>query len=381
MASKQKGSEGKTSQESKRPPKQGLQESQGQLETAEAVEAYQRAVASPPPPLNPEDVLALQRNVGNQAVQRLLHDRQQGPNLESGQPVPDVQRVDGDSPTWRIARPGETYHGYKTGWLDREVAERLERTVPGPTIFNFRMIVSSPEISRMLLQFGSGLEIVLHVVEQIQVVNPETGNPIETDHRGEALRASPLSRAPSNEVHIAVRESIAGDPGEFRQTITHELFHTAFAGPGTGPATRGIGRRSGLPFHPRDLVGQLVNTESGLSSQLGWPAEWDHPYRFGWFYHPVLEINLHLDNEPSFHPNVRQAAGTTTNPAHRRLFQELIRIKSGRLYEPAPPGAFLENPEEDLADSFEMYMNDREGLRSRFPMRSRLLQTYFYTGR
>ena len=88
-----------------------------------------------------------------------------------------------------------------------------------------------------------------------------------------------------------------------------------------------------------------------------------------------------MDNEPSFHPRVRQAVATTTDPAHRRLFQELIRIKSSHLYESAPPGAFQENPEEDLADSFEMYMNRPEQLRSRFPMRYQLLQAYFNTGR
>ena len=90
---------------------------------------------------------------------------------------------------------------------------------------------------------------------------------------------------------------------------------------------------------------------------------------------------MHMDNEPSFHPRVRQAVATTTDPAHRRLFQELIRIKSSDRYESAPPGAFQENPEEDLADSFEMYMNRPEQLRSRFPMRYQLLQAYFHTGR
>lgn len=379
MASNQKRSEDKASKKPKRLPEQGIKESQGQMEPAELVEAYERVVASPPPPLNPEDVLALQRSVGNLAVQRLLQERQQGPALESNRPIPDVQRVDGDSPTWRTARQEETYHRYKTGWLDRQEAQRLERPVSQTVIFNFRMIISSSEVSRMLLRFGSGMEIVLHVVQQIQVVNPATGNPMETEHRGEALRPGALSRAPSNEVHIAIRESVAAEPSGLRQTLTHELFHTAVAGPGT--SARGRGARGALSFHPRELRGQLVDTQSGLASRLGWPAGWDHPYRFGWFHHPVLDVDVHLDDEPSFHRHVRLPAGTTADSGHRRLFQELIRIKSAHLYERAPPGAFRENPEEDLADSFEMYMNRREQLQSRFPMRYQLLDAYFHTGR
>ncbi|MGW8319311.1 MAG: hypothetical protein ACWGPS_08705 [Candidatus Promineifilaceae bacterium] len=381
MASRQKGSKGKANQEPKRLPEHDIKKSEGQLEPAEAADAYKRAVASPPPPLNPQDLMALQRSVGNLAVQRLLDERQQRPALEGSHFVPGVQRVGEDRPTWRTARRGETYHRYKSGWYDRDLATSLEREVTPSVVSNFRTIISSSEVSRMLLRFGSGLEIVLHVVQQIHVVNPLTGNLDRTEHRGEALRAGQLSRAPSNEVHIAVRESIAAQPGALRRTLTHELFHTAVAAPGAGPSAGGRRPRGALAFHPRDLMGQVVNTRRGLARRLAWPAAWDHPYRFGWFHHPVLNVDLHIDDEPTFHRHVRQAVGTAANAAHRRLFTELIRIKSGRLYESAPPGACFENPEEDMADSFQLYMNNREHLRSTFPMRYRLLHAYFYTGR
>ncbi len=89
---------GKDKQATKQPKPQlvaeGLDPQQAQ---AEAVGAAQKVMAMPRPPLDPDEILALQRTVGNQVVQRILDGEEVGPG-RSIFPItsPDVvQRTNG----------------------------------------------------------------------------------------------------------------------------------------------------------------------------------------------------------------------------------------------------------------------------------------------
>ena len=86
---------GKESQVKKqRPPQpvaEGLEAQQTGLDAAAAVH---KAMAMPRPPLEPGEILALQRTAGNQAVQRLLADEWIGAD---SQEMPGLQAITADA--------------------------------------------------------------------------------------------------------------------------------------------------------------------------------------------------------------------------------------------------------------------------------------------
>jgi hypothetical protein len=96
MAGKEQS--GKDKQVTKQPKPQPTAEGlDPQLAQAEAVSAAQKIMAMPRPPLDPDEILALQRTVGNQVVQRILDGEEVGPG-QSISPMagPDaIQRTNG----------------------------------------------------------------------------------------------------------------------------------------------------------------------------------------------------------------------------------------------------------------------------------------------
>jgi len=316
--------------------------------------------------------------------------------------LPHIQRSDpeeGQSATWRMARPGETYHGLKAGWpplrteairaehgatlgdTSSPTAEDLEQpasSVPAESFSMMRTLIGSPEISRMLLAFGSGMEIVVHVVSQIHDVAQPGETAVRTQHRGETLRPGEASRAPASEIHVALTQPVVESRGQLRTTFSHELLHATVAIPSAGWEPRGRGSRRGLPAHPRELVDMLVHPQRGLAGQLGWPSDWDPAYRFGWYEDPTNGVPRHLDNEVTFHSGVSALLEeSSTSPRIRQRCERLQSVRQGHQYE----SGFRtdENPEEDLAESFERYMTAREELRDSHPYRFALLDRYFHS--
>jgi hypothetical protein len=276
-------------------------------------------------------------------------------------------------PSVRMARSGEYYHSLRPGWPDPQAARSVERpasSVSTETYRGLRLVLVHEAVDRLLRAFGSGMEIVIHVVSAIQTIG-EVGQVLSRPNtRGQTLAATHGSTAPANEIHIAITESVARSPADLRVTFSHELFHGAVASPSQRQAPRGRSRRRGFPVHPRELMDILVHPEREYGGR---------PYEFGWFEHPASGIApMHLNDEYRWGRYVRIPGQAAPDSAIGRLYRELLAVKTQERHE---RGYRVEQGrEEDLAECFERYATDRESLRRERPRRYRLLEWYFYPG-
>ena len=120
----------------------------------------------------------------------------------------------------------------------------------------------------------------------------------------------------------------------------------------------------------------LVHPQRGLAGSLGWPEDWDPAYRFGWYEDPVRRTPRHFDNGVTWELGIRPLLRDPgTSPRVRRQCEHLQSVKQAHQYE----SGFRtdENPEEDVAETFERYMTARPALRNSHPYRFALLDRYF----
>ena len=268
--------------------------------------------------------------------------------------------------------------------------------MPDNLYFLIREVMVGPEIVQMR-QLG-GIEIVFHYVNEI--CNIQGSRVVTTRALGQTLRNREEPQIPRDQVHIAITAAV-GSPEGFRRKVLHELFHGFISAPMPRarqlPRGRVMSPRRGLPLHPKDLEDALCYPQDGLARMLHWPSTWNHPYRFGWFEHPVSHNWRNLDNpilqnsrgwrqdsetyswihETDYNNEFLEGcANTHSMDSVRNTCRELLRIKRERLYEPG--FRVMESPEEDLAESFESYLGFHR-LFQYHPMRNELLSLYLHT--
>jgi hypothetical protein len=289
---------------------------------------------------------------------------------------------------WRLARSGEYFHTLKSGWDDTNHAQQLERTFPDNRYFLIREVMVEPDILKMR-QLG-GIEIIFHYVNHIE--NVQGSRVLRSSACGQTLRNREEPRVPRDQVHIAITPENSPElekldsPERFRRILLHELFHGFIATPIPRSRQSPEGRVSspgrGSPLHPTDLVNALYYPQHGLARMLHWPSTWNHSYRFGWFEHPVSHIWRNLDNPILYNrlnrESLEECINTTSIDSVRNTCSELLRIKRERLYERGL--RVSENPEEDMAESFELYLGSERFFASH-PRRSELLSLYLHTER
>ncbi len=183
------------------PPEQALQGLEGAREASvDAAVAFQRATCAPPPAVSPNDILSLQRTVGNEAVGRILAERKG--TAESGGPLlkPFLQAK------LTVNPPGDTY--------ERE-ADRMAGKVMG------RISASRTESAQRQEEEEEEL--------QTKPVNPVQRQEEEIQMRpAAAIRRSGAGSAPEVDAETEGRIDAARGGGESLDQGTREPMERAF---------------------------------------------------------------------------------------------------------------------------------------------------------
>jgi hypothetical protein len=218
-------------------------------------------------------------------------------------------------------------------------------------------VISDPLINLIFDSYEDLPKAILHRVEETENSKDE-----ETSPKGATQKLTPDIALFDQiyEPEIMDSQSTNGtsfneaDEEAFKGTLLHEIFHY-------------------LENNAKAVVSKMPLPKNLIEALL-YPTKIKfQEYAFGWFIHPKSYAYLHFDV-----PGVGGFAPELTVFG----YPELEKVHREKKYEksPMPKSGDLISPEEDLAESFSMYLTSkrtREELQTKYPKRYQLLTMYF----
>lgn len=313
---------------------------------------------------------ALATKIGREQGNRYLHRVLTPLTEKRGQGI--IQRYIIRPPRLQIRNGqvwgGEAYHLYKD--RDRSESLRLERLLTNSERGEMGSAIQDSEIQLMLNQIEQLRPNGVTVVHRVERILPGELN-------GQTLRPRDSPRLSDNRIDVAIADSGAS---RFQSVLWHELFHAFHDVLLTFESRQPRSYRRGrnplrLPF-AHDLVEALMWPSM---NRLARAVRANQPYQFGWFENPESHVWLNLRNPRALGELERSSSNTRISQATRNGCEQLLRtlrpIVTGGGYEQG--FRYLENPEEDMAESFERYQEDATAMSQSHPLRYALLSQYF----
>lgn len=340
-----------------------------------------------------DQILFLQRTIGNQEVQRLFKSGIIQAKLKISQPN-DIFEQEADQFAEKVMRMPEPGIQMKPTWLfaegpscgDEEVVQtkplkitpmiQLKETKQKSYEFSkepyeakefelsfsdeekrwIKEVFALPEIALIVSSYKDLPDVELHRVSKIKSgANGET--------RGEKIAISsklytkktfyPKAKGKTSEMVPPTKKEM------FKETLIHELVHFF------EKYTRGLEEKEKIVV-PSTLVNALVYPE-----ETGFKLS---RYAFGWFVHPRSNFIFHFD---------LPCVLSFTDPKCNILGEsDLFKIRKEKKYEPSPMPESGDRigPEEDIAESISLYLtsaNSRKLLETKYPLRYKLIEWYF----
>ncbi len=251
----------------------------------------------------------------------------------------------------RVRVAGED-ENYQEGRSDPDIVEHGEDNAMEFSDEEMGWIVevfSHSVIQMLYFAYGDCPQVVLHRLQQIH--GPRSV-------RGEARRDAPRIALDDESRRVSAasrRVGVRTDELSFKHTLIHELIHFFVR------RVRASGGNTGrvIPSQVRDWLKHPEQCGIGTFP----------PYAFGWF-HVGGDVYVHLANTGDLE-TIRQA-----DPA---VYERVQAARTGG-FERAPSGRAMHNPDEDIAETLALYINDqatRSTLQSNCPQRFQLMNAYY----